>query len=145
MLNPELEKLIAKARPIMDIQKRISIEKRIVRRFVDEAWSLGYMLSTSNGPCGSPDEAIESIMACDEARVTITKVAGLTARPIGRVLFVFGNDGFDCIADHSTGEELTSLLKGADEIAEQIESEELTSLLKGADEIAEQIESEESR
>ncbi len=117
------------------IEKRIAVEKRIVRLFVKDALAAGHRLSVSYERGYDIDEMlngsrdIKAIMdaafAADEAHLFVHKADGPTTEngsvlSEGWVYIVLGNDGWDVISDYTTG--IEALLVGADALAHKIEA-----------------------
>ena len=89
------------------LNQRIANEKMIVRYLCEQAIASGFQIhgvddgegfdSTNNA-----DGVIDAVFAVDDAAIRF--------RINGRrytVLIVLGNDGWDCVADHSVGNEKT--------------------------------------
>jgi hypothetical protein len=89
----------------MKIERRIALEKRIVRRLVRDLLAAGYSISVNNG--GDENEIPYSrdysqiaaaLFATDDEHL-------LTRRPDGHnsfVYLVYGNDGYDVVNDYGT-------------------------------------------
>lgn len=117
-----------------EVVKRIAIEKRIVKRFVTDAIKAGFRLAVSlergydyeDMLLGSTDvkKIMDEAFAGDEAHIFVQPAKGPTVQDrsvisVGWVYVVFGNDGYDVIADYSTNIEY--LLAGANELADKAE------------------------
>jgi hypothetical protein len=91
----------------MNIENRIKLEKRIVRKLVRALLADGYDIAVDNGgdeyEVGFTDkftEVINGLFACDEEFLVVQKVkAGETRRSM--VHLIYGNDGWDVICDYS--------------------------------------------
>lgn len=100
-------------------------EAKIMRRVIKDALAAGYCLSVNDGEeftvrlSLSATEVFNALRTTDEDHLYMYAVnlAGVTEFK-GRVYFVYGNDGYDVICDHSTS--LTDLLKGASDYAESL-------------------------
>ncbi len=115
------------------IEKRIAVEKRIVRRFVKDALAAGHRLSVSyergydidemlNGS-RNIKEIMDAAFAADDAHLFVHKADGPTTEngsvlSEGWVYIVLGNDGYDVISDYTTG--IESLLAGANALADKL-------------------------
>ena len=93
----------------MNVEKRMEIEKKIVRHLIREAKKAGWIcVAVNNGgdedePVSTEAEAMDEAFACDEANLYFSKeVDGKLRTCI--VLIVLGNDGYDVICDHSAPE-----------------------------------------
>lgn len=119
----------------MTLERRQEIERRIVRRFVQDALKAGYRLAVSlergydveEMLLGSKD--VKAIMAeafaGDEAHIFVQPAEGATVEEgqvvsEGWVYIVLGNDGYDVISDYTVN--LEPLLVGANAIAEKEEN-----------------------
>lgn len=107
------------------VKHRIALERRIVGLIVTDALAQGYQVEANNGgddPIISTNaKAIMSeAMATDEASLAFW--AG--DRCVGSVLLVYGNDGFDVIADRHVNSEMDAICARAEAYAETAESEE---------------------
>lgn len=111
------------------IRVRVLIERAIVRRAVEDILAAddgAYCISVYDGeeyPLKRSRDAaavMAEIGACDEEWLRV-RFAGTESAPegakIGGIYLVYGNDGWDVIADHSTGE-LERLLEGANALAD---------------------------
>lgn len=107
----------------MDIEKRRGIERRIVKKAVEDLIACGYMLSVNNG--GDEDELVDSsdvddvlsvMFAADED--TIYAKREISPEKVGWVHFVYGNDGHDVIQDYTV--DLVTFLSEAEKLADQI-------------------------
>jgi hypothetical protein len=108
----------------MTVEKRQEIERRIVRRLVQDALDAGYRLSVNNGgdedeiaPTDNKQEILEALFATDSEHLQYHDASG---RQVGAVYLVYGNDGYDVICDYSVN--LESLLEGANEVADAAET-----------------------
>lgn len=87
----------------MNIEKRQSIERTIVRKVIELALSRGYTISVYDGesyPVWRSDDFSEifgAMFLTDEETIRIYD----DNHRLGSIFFVYGNDGYDVIADHS--------------------------------------------
>lgn len=104
------------------IQKRIRLEWRIIRRVVMAAiadgcsYSLDYLCDDEEFAVADSvkiSELREAIHACDEERIYFKK----NGESAGWIYLVYGNDGWDVIADNSLKAE--KYVKAADSIIEK--------------------------
>jgi len=88
----------------MNIEKRMEIERKVVRHLIRTMKAKGWIISRINDG-GEPDEdtlnpneteAMDAVFAVDDATIYFKKGNMLRSAYI-----VLGNDGWDCIADHS--------------------------------------------
>lgn len=98
---------------------RALIERAIVRHLLTEVIRFGYTVAVDDGEeIHDPDSDVESIMdnvfAVDECRLRLWKDGRLQ----GSVFLVFGNDGYDCIADYHV--KFEELLKPTNDYAEAL-------------------------
>lgn len=105
-----------------EIQKRIRLEWRIIRRVVLAAiadgcsYSLSYMEDDEDMPIVdsvSIANLRDCIHACDEERIYFKK----DGKSAGWIYLVYGNDGWDVIADNSLKAE--KYVKAAEDIIEK--------------------------
>lgn len=104
----------------MNLENRIKIESRIVRKVVEDALAQGFSLSVFDGEDWSVNkstdkkEILENLQVCDEEKLYLNK----DGRQVGGILFVYGNDGYDVISDYHTS--LEEVLTGANKLAESL-------------------------
>lgn len=97
----------------------IDIEKQIVRKVIKDAIEAGFSLTVYDGEeyvlTGSRDSAavLRAMFSTDEDTLYFRSVS-----KVGWVHFVYGNDGYDVISDHTTN--LSDLLSGAMELADRL-------------------------
>lgn len=111
----------------MNIEKRQRIERRIVREAIKGLLAEGYRISVFDGQetvltYSTDAAAIEQAMfSTDEDQFhVLRKTSGQPES--GWMLFIYGNDGWDVIADNTVN--LEPALKGATELADKIATEE---------------------
>ena len=106
----------------MDIKHRRSLERRIIRAVVNDALKQGYTVTVYDGQ--GPDalaldkstrqaDIMAAIMSTDEDLMVFHK----DGRRAGVIYFVYGNDGYDVICDHTANDATYAIIKRADEIA----------------------------
>lgn len=112
------------------IRQRILIERAIIRRAVRDildAHDGNYCISVSDGESWPVkrsrdlDAIMANIGACDEESIRIRHTddpAGTVSS--GNLYFVYGNDGWDVIADHTDSPLVHELLKGANDLADEL-------------------------
>jgi hypothetical protein len=106
------------------VAKRQAVERRIAKAFLTTVIAAGHSVIIDNG--GDDDEnihagtvrhAMKEMFATDEDRVYVIDGSG---KNLGGVYFVYGNDGWDVIADYHTKLEDLGLLKDALALAEKL-------------------------
>lgn len=108
----------------MEVKARIAIERQIVRRIATDAIAAGHLVAVHDGEDWAQRRTqdvgaiMAAVMFTDEERLYIYRNAA-AERAMGQVFLVYGNDGWDVIADYSIS--LESLLAGANELAERLE------------------------
>lgn len=112
------------------IRTRILIERAIIRRAVRDILAShdgAYCISVNDGEdwpvkrSRDLDEIMADIGQCDEESIRIRKVDSPSGSvSSGNVYFVYGNDGWDVIADHTDSLLVTELLAGANELADEL-------------------------
>lgn len=93
----------------MNAEKRQEIERKIVRKLIRSMKAAGWVIARINDG-GEPDEdtikpneteAMDCVFSVDESTIYFKKKAGTGDGVTHTVCIVLGNDGYDCIADHS--------------------------------------------
>lgn len=110
--------------PANAIRQRIIMERAVIRRAVADLIAAGCWLRVFYGAgegfgCNRTDNVdivMEAVGACDEEHLYVYNNSSDARR--GAIFLVYGNDGWDVMADYST--RLERDLKGANEFAEQI-------------------------
>lgn len=112
------------------IRQRILVERAIIRRAVRDILAAedgAYCISVNDGEAWPVKRSrdLDTIMAnigqCDEESIRIRRVdspAGTVSS--GNLYFVYGNDGWDVIADHTDSPLVHELLTGANELADEL-------------------------
>ena len=99
----------------MNIEQRIAIEKRLVRKLIRIAKASGYKLtkvydSEEMVKVSTESAAMDAVFSVDESSIYFKR----DDQPKGHcAVIVLGNDGWDAIADASMGE-------GWDDVMEQV-------------------------
>ena len=107
------------------VAKRQMMEKRIARRFLQDVFAAGYRVRVDNGEETSRllftvQHALREMFETDQEHVLIIDVSGVKPVRVGWVFFVYGNDGWDVIADSSANDLTDRLLKGAEAVSDKI-------------------------
>lgn len=113
------------------IRRRILIERAIVRKLVSDLIAAGCAVTVDYGDgqygvkkSTSLTEVMGHVGACDEEWLRVWKLEGGPTRSpwtkLGTIFLVFGNDGWDVIADHSTGEAFEALMAGANDLTDKL-------------------------
>jgi hypothetical protein len=93
-----------------EVAKRVSIEKRIVKATIKTLIKAGRTLAVGDGygdihpPSRNASDIYKDIMEMDEDTLYVYIPDGPAGRLAeeGFVQFIYGNDGYDVIADHTT-------------------------------------------
>lgn len=102
---------------------RARMEVKIVNAVLDEAKKKGYLMSVEDGeqedlePTHDPVKVKELLFNLDDAHLCLYENKK-AHRPLGRILFVFGNDGWDVISDYHMA--LEEFLKPVNELANKL-------------------------
>lgn len=95
----------------MNVEQRQEIERKVVRKLIRDMKAAGWIITRINDG-GEPDEdtlnpneteAMETVFSVDESRIYFTKQFDEVNKRTCVALIILGNDGWDCIADHSSG------------------------------------------
>jgi hypothetical protein len=112
------------------IASRIEIERAIVERLVSDALFFhGYSVSHSDGETLTVARSrdIGPIMAqlhsAGEESLTFYDADG---HHVGAARLVYGNDGYDVIADRTVNDQMTALIAGAEKLAGSLEAEAMS-------------------
>jgi biotin carboxylase len=107
------------------LRLRILIERAIIRRAVEDILAAGYLVSVYYGDddygirrSANRDAIMAEVGACDEEWLNVMRAddtAKSGYRLVGTIELVYGNDGWDVIADYHSG--LEQVLKGANDLA----------------------------
>jgi hypothetical protein len=119
----------AKPYPVSDeVRKRIIMERAIIRTAAQSLIAAGFRLRVWDGGdwgcelTDSLDTIMGAIMATDEESIRVYRL-GVTEKWIihGALVLVYGNDGYDVIADNSVN--IEEHLKAASELADSLEAD----------------------
>ena len=105
----------------MNLKTRIAIEQKIVRRVVKDALAAGYNVSVYDGEewtvkrSGSYTKIRDALFSTDEDTIRLRDKDG---NDLGVIRFIYGNDGYDVIADYSVS--LEEFMKGANEYGDKL-------------------------
>jgi len=105
----------------MKLETRIAIEQKIVRRVVKDALAAGYVVSVFDSEewtvkrSGSYTKIHDALFSTDEDTIRLRDKDG---NDLGIVRFIYGNEGYDVIADYSVS--LEEFMKGANEYADKL-------------------------
>lgn len=85
----------------MNVEKRQEIERKVVRHLIrsmkEKGWSIKHVDDGGDRvKCATEKEAMDTVFSVDDATIRFRK--GDIQRA---VYIVLGNDGWDCICDHS--------------------------------------------
>lgn len=109
------------------IKARIVVERAVVRHAANALLAAGYRLRLHDGEDWATamtshiSDVMREIGACDEESLYVwhpSTEPGKEGRPAGRLFLVYGNDGWDVIADHSVA--LEEVLKSTSDYAETL-------------------------
>ena len=96
----------------MNLKQRIAFERKIVRMVAKLAIDAGYSVSLSDGDewvvknCRDLKRIVAAAMTTDSDILRLSNSDGY----VGRIWFVYGNDGYDVISDHTANDAIESLL-----------------------------------
>lgn len=109
----------------MNVEKRIAVEKKIVRHLCDamrkHGWDAIYVDDGGDEAeqTRSTEEVVEAVFAVDEATIAFKK-----GRMTCFVQIILGNDGRDCISDYSFTDEFDQIMKSeVDPFCEKLEGD----------------------
>lgn len=101
----------ARGRPLHpEIKDRVVIERAVIRHAASAILAAGYRLRLHDGETwataltDSLDTVMREVWACDMERLYVwvpSSDPGNDGKYIGSLMLVYGNDGWDVIADHS--------------------------------------------
>lgn len=113
------------------------IERLIIRKLVEDALREGYTVKHNDGESDTVTVSTDGIRKSDEAISALADevmkwiqqtdeehlIFSIGGSRVGSVFLVYGNDGYDVIADHTDTDEMRHLLIGAEALAESIYDE----------------------
>lgn len=90
----------------MNVEKRQEIERKVVRRLIramkEKGWNVLYVNDGEEQvKCRTEQEAIDTVFSVDESWIYFSKPVSDSRKFKRMAYIVLGNDGYDCIADHS--------------------------------------------
>lgn len=103
------------------IRRRVIIERAVIRKACRDILAAGYWLRVNDGyewvckPTTDLELVMGSIMSTDHDFIRVYK----DGKTIGWFQCVYGNDGWDVIANNTTNLDDLGLLKGATELADK--------------------------
>lgn len=105
-----------------EVAQRIHVERAIVRAFVDAVLKAddAYTLRVHDGEdfatdkTRDPDAIVQAIMSTDEDRLYVYNAE----RRIGFLYLVYGNSGWDVMADYTATPEFKAFVQPADNLAD---------------------------
>lgn len=102
-------------------------ERQIVEAVVDRALRLGYGIAVWNGgdlpeldTNVDREQILEALFATDEETLELRTADGAY---YGFVRFVYGNDGWDVLCDHSASMDADGFMTPVNEVIERLETE----------------------
>jgi len=108
----------------MNVKTRQGIERRIARKFLKIALAAGYAISLDNGGDDFEFEnstdfkfIVGEMFATDDERLYLSK----DGKRCGWVYFVYGNDGWDVIADYTVN--LEDLMPEVSALSDKLEDQ----------------------
>jgi hypothetical protein len=114
------------------VKHRIALERRIVGMIVQDAIAQGYAVTVEDEEdialtmSRDFDAIMENAMAVEVVALHFLKDEEDDGfRRIGAVYLVYGNDGFDVIADHTDNKETRAIIRRAEAYAETAEASEV--------------------
>lgn len=108
-------------------ERRGEIEREIVTKIIDKALSLNVMISVNNG--GDEDEITKSqvkddilkaMFATDAELILLHSQGGIA---LGEIYFIYGNDGYDVVANYSANELTEMIVEAAQDLVQKYELE----------------------
>ena len=105
----------------MDNETRMGIEQQIIECVVNDAISHEYLVSVFDGEetCVSKSSDAHAIIEAMRSTDSDTLILYHCGVRIGLIQFVYGNNGYDVIADNTTN--LEDFLKNATLLADELE------------------------
>ena len=106
----------------MNVEQRLTIERRIVRKLIRTAKEHGWALTRiwdgeENQNPKTEQEAIDVVFSVDECRMVFRHPSFKSAHC---AVIILGNDGWDCIADNSIGEGWDVVIDAIDRYTDQV-------------------------
>jgi len=111
----------------MTVERRIEIEKDIIKMIVTQALARGWQVSVNDGEewvvTHATDSKVimEAVMSTDE---DILAFRDKELERVGTILLVYGNSGHDVVCDHSCSPQMEAFMEFIFEYASKFENEE---------------------
>jgi hypothetical protein len=108
------------------LAKRLLLEQRACGYLVDECLRRGYKISVHDGEAwcltrsANRHEIMCALASTDEDTLLIRGAEDMT---LGRFWLIYGNDGYDVIADYTANDECDSIMAAIDPKLNKLESE----------------------
>lgn len=106
------------------VRDRQKTELRIAARLLADIYAGPHHVEIDNGDdvvsCSSVERALDEMFEVDDERII---VQDHNDNPVGWIRLVYGNCGWDVIADYSDNEVTRKLVAGAEMLAHQIANE----------------------
>jgi len=111
----------------MNVEQRQAIERKIVGMVIDAAFEMGFKIRIDNGgepeeeiACATAEEAKANIMQTDEEYLHLfVQTEERPWKGVGWVWCVYGNDGYDVIADYSNNEAARKIVEPIYDLTEK--------------------------
>jgi hypothetical protein len=106
---------IARTKGQLDLANRLEMEARCVGYLLDECLRRRLLISVHDGEewcltrCTDREKIMDALASTDEDVLLIRHPDGPAHTPLGRFFLVYGNTGWDVIADHSDNETCNSI------------------------------------
>lgn len=106
------------------VDKRLQVQRRIVRLVIRDALAAGYALNVNNGgdthelpkPSTKAKEVLAALFGTEDDSLLYYK----DGKRVGWVRLIYCNSGHEVIADYTTN--LEAVLKGANELADKLDT-----------------------
>ena len=95
------------------VARRIRVEQKIARKLIDIVLAKGYNISVNDGEewvllrSQSVKAICDAMMTTDEDKWQIRRTDQM---PVGKVWFVYGNDGYDVVSDYSDNPDMEEIM-----------------------------------
>lgn len=107
------------------LQNRIKAEKAITKALISEIIKAGYFVQLWDGEETYKNltvkSALEHAMSVDECSIYAYKIIDGVKSIKAMFYLVYGNDGFDCIADHSVNDITDQIMSAINPICDKWE------------------------
>lgn len=94
---------------MLTVEQRIEIERKVIAflyaAMLKGGWTVAHVWDGEESvKCHSEEDVLDTVFSVDESAIIFKKtVRGVTLRRTAQI--ILGNDGYDCIADHSLSTE----------------------------------------